>query len=158
MKENIDTEKIINKYSDIIYKIALGYLRNTTDAEDIVQEVLIKYISNKKPFKNEEHEKSWIIRVTLNMCFNEKHCARNRKSILIDNVDKIKWFKTENSYIIDLIDSLNNKYKSVFELFYIHDFSTKEISKIMKISEVAVRTRLKRARNSIKEKLKEGEN
>ena len=157
MKKEIDVEEIVDKYADMVYKIALSYLRNIEDAEDIVQEVFIEYINNTKPFKNEEHQKHWIVRVTLNKCFNEKYSSRNKRNILVSSFDKFENSDVEYNYVLDIIENLGNKYKSVFELFYIHDFSTKSISKVLNISEVAVRTRLKRARNEIRKILKEGE-
>lgn len=75
--------EIVEKYSDMIFRIAYQYLFNNYDAEDIVQEVLVKLLTKKVIFKDEEHVKSWLIRVTINQCldykktFGKEKCSTN---------------------------------------------------------------------------------
>ena len=153
--QKFNSQKIIDKYSDMIYQIAIGYLLNQDDAEDIVQEVLLKYIRMQPKFKDENHEKYWIVRVTINMCCNEIHSASKTKNLpYIENTNSIKFETTCEANIFDCIRKLKTGYRRIFELHYLHDMKIGEISKILNIREDAVKTRLKRARDTLKELLR----
>ena len=154
MKEKTTNRKLVELYSDMVYKIAKSYLKNTDDAEDIVQEVFVKYLDNKRPFINAEHEKNWIIRVTINLCYNELRSTQRRNKLCKTYQDEVFYEEHENS-LCEYINKLKERYRVVFELYYLHDFTTKEISKILLITDMAVRTRLKRARNQLKKLMKE---
>ena len=109
MKKDMNYEKLVNEYADMIYRIAIRYLKNKDDAEDIVQEVFMRYVSNKTPFKNSEHEKYWIIRVTINLCNNEIKSGRKRKTIISDKIGEYeKEISFENS-LFDLIEKLSER-------------------------------------------------
>lgn len=149
-----DLQKIIDKYAETIYRIAFEYLRIKSDAEDIVQEVLIKYMLNKKKFKDENHERNWIIRVTSNYSNNLKKSGWKRYTIPINEDLRLEY---EYQYeIFGYLDLLKDKYRSVVQLYYFQDISIKQISKILDISEDSVKTRLKRARKMMKKIINEG--
>ena len=151
-----EVNDIVDKYAKMIYRIAYINLKSKVDAEDIVQEVLIKCIMNKKPFKDEEHRKNWIIKVTLNLCINLRKSAWKRKIVPLkkDTLD----LQTEEQYkILYDLDCLPEKYKIVVQLFYFEDLSIERISKILGISESNVRTRLNRARNELKRDFEKGD-
>ena len=59
-------DKVIEKYKDMVYRIAFSYCRNRSDADDVFQEVFLRYFRKAPVFKNAEHEKAWLIRVTVN--------------------------------------------------------------------------------------------
>jgi RNA polymerase sigma-70 factor (ECF subfamily) len=153
MEANNKMAEIVNVYSDMIYKIAFNYLKSSEDAEDMVQEVLITYINNKTKFKDKEHEKCWIIRVTINKCIN--HIKKNKKARFIElkEYSAIYIHEEEPMYLYEEINKLKEKYRVVFELFYFHDLKISEISKILGISEDNVKTRLKRAREKLRNSL-----
>jgi len=80
MNNKFNSKKFVYKYTDMLYRIAMGYLRNNEDSEDIVQETFfqyIKYVKSGKKFKDEEHEKSWLIRVSINLCCTNKRRKKN---------------------------------------------------------------------------------
>ena len=160
MEEKFDSENLINNYGNIIYRIALNFLQNKEDAEDIVQNVFMKYIAfikSGKQFNDKEHEKSWIIRVTMNDCYNEKNSARKKYNVpLVEDYILNSNLETESS-INDIIKKLDDKYKIVLKLFYLNDLKIAEIGQILHLTESNVKTRLKRARNYIKENLRKEE-
>ena len=87
----------------------------------------------------------------MNMCYNELNCARRRKNVPITNKDILAIYDDYSEYNLNyIIKNLKDKYRVVFELFYIDDVKISEISKILHISEATVKTRLKRARQEIK--------
>ena len=160
-KIELDFKEIVNKYADMIYNIAIRYLGNKEDAEDIVQEVFLKYvkiIKEKCEFNNEEHIKHWLIRVTLNLCNNEISSARHSKTLSLSDFKCVESNNNDSSYINYkyVLNKLNKKYKSVFELFYIEDLKISDISRILNITEANVKTRLKRARDKLRKICKEG--
>lgn len=160
MKEIIDLRDLTTKYSDMIYRIALRYLNTKDDAEDIVQEVFmryIKYLKEDKFFETDEHEKCWLIRVTMNLCCNEIASARKRKNLQFKDVLYCELDISSENLLYNAVNKLNIRYKEPFILFYIEDMKVSEISKILRISEANVKKRLSRAREQVKEYIKRGE-
>lgn len=160
MNKKLETKNLIDKYSEMIYHIALRYLDTKEDAEDIVQEVFVRYISYIKEgntFNTEEHEKCWMIRVTMNLCCNEISSAKRRKTLLFKDSLYCEFEVSSENLLADAIKKLDVKYREVFELFYIDDLKISEISKVLNISEANVKTRLKRARDTVKDYIKRGE-
>lgn len=158
MKIIFDSKNLINKYGDMIYRVALGYVKNKEDAEDIVQEVFIKYIEQLKAgkyFNDDSHEKFWLIRVTINLCCNHLKRKKIHNRAMTANPLYYELDEQEN-VLLECMDKLSEKYKIVFELFYLRDLKISEISKILNISEANVKTRLKRAREKIIEMMKLG--
>lgn len=160
MNEKLDLNDLTTKYSDMIYHIALRYLNTKEDAEDIVQDVFMKYIANVKKgkkFKTKEHEKCWLIRVTMNLCCNEINSARRRKNLPFDDILYCELDISYKNLLYNAVNKLSNKYKEAFILFYIEDMKISEISKVLKISESNVKKRLSRARTKVKEYIMRGE-
>lgn len=160
MKDILDLKNLTTKYSDMIYHIALRYLDTKDDAEDIVQEVFMRYIANVKDgkfFETEEYEKCWLIRVTMNLCCNEIYSARRRKNLPFKDILYCELDISSENLLYNAVNKLNNRYKEPFILFYIEDMKVSEISKILRISEANVKKRLSRAREQVKEYIKRGE-
>lgn len=148
-----EDELYMKGYSEMIYRIAYTVLKSKSDAEDTLQEVLIKYVTTNKKFKDEEYKKRWLIRVTLNMSYNLKKSAWKRHTAPLE--DEIKFEHKYQDEIFDIIERLDKKYKDVVCLYYYEDVPIKEISKILKISEDNVRKRLSRARKKLELLLRE---
>lgn len=148
-----EDELYMKGYSEMIYRIAYTVLKSKSDAEDTLQEVLIKYVTTNKKFKDEEYKKRWLIRVTLNMSYNLKKPAWKRHTVPLE--DEIKFEHKYQDEIFDIIERLDKKYKDVVCLYYYEDVPIKEISKILKISEDNVRKRLSRARKKLELLLRE---
>lgn len=147
MENKLEDQSSVKAYSEMIYRIAYTVLESKSDAEDILQEVLIKYVTTNKKFKDEEYKKSWLIRVTLNMSYNLKKSAWKRHTVPLD--DEVKFEYKHQSEIFDVIEKLDKKYKDVVLLYYYEDIPIRNISKILKISEDNVRKRLSRARKKL---------
>lgn len=153
---NGDFEIIIEKYYNMLLNIANKYLNDSFESQDVVQESFLKLYRAHKVFENDEHLKNWLIRVTINNCIS---VLRHNKYVqLVDNeyinnlpdtsdADKKN---EENNEIFDCVQLLNNNYKNIIVLYYYNSFDVKEISSILKISEVNVRKRLERARKKLK--------
>lgn len=152
----MDFEGIYEKYGNMLYKVAFVYLGNTDNAEDLLQDVFIAYLNSNKQFKNEEHRKAWLIRVTHNKCINLLK-SPSRKSTDIDEI-QLSCEEEDRDARLDVIKQINllpTKYKSVIILHYYNDLSVDEIAKILKIGKSAVKMRLKRAREALKIQLED---
>ena len=155
MKKVETIEEIVDKYSDMVYKLAFSKLFSKQDSEDVVQEVFIKYMKNTKKFKNDEHERNWLLRVTINTCKDLlKSSKKKNTAVLKDDIVFYDKFQIE---LYDLLKSLKDKEREILQLFYYEDLSIKDISKILKISESNVKVRLNRARNVLRENLEGGD-
>lgn len=162
MYNNDIVEKLITLHGNDVLRIATAYTRNPTISEDIFQEVFIKVAKNLHKFKGESSEKTWIIRITINTCKDYLKSAWNKKVVSIENDEKTNADMSLEENILDKeyrnlvvkeIFNLPLKYKEVILLYYYQGFSTSEIAKILLMPEASIRTRMKRARQMLKEKL-----
>ena len=151
--EQKEYQEIVEKYSNMVYRLAYFYTNSKYDADDIYQDVFLKYLQNKKQFENEEHKKAWLIRVTINCCKKLWLPSWKRKIIPLD--DEIKLEMEENIGLYNEIKKLPKKYRVVIHLFYYEQYSVKDISKILKQKESTIRTWLTRARKMLKNYIKE---
>ncbi|MBP3597189.1 MAG: sigma-70 family RNA polymerase sigma factor [Clostridia bacterium] len=147
-------KEIIEKHSDMVYRIALTRCESVENAEDIFQDVFMKFSEKMPKFENEEHEKAWFIRVTINLSKNLKKSAWNNKIIELD--ENLVFENQEEMDIFKIVCELPQNYKTVIYLLYYEGYKVKEISELMKIKEGTIKTWLSRAREMLKEKIEGG--
>lgn len=147
-------EVILDKYGDRLLRVAYSYLHNMSDAEDILQETLIRFIQSAPEFKDENHEKAWLITVASNLSKNKIKYNKIREA---DELDEGLVAKNEEdlSFVWEAVKSLPEKQREVIHLFYQEGYSTTEISGILDRKESTVRSDLLRARKQLKKFLKE---
>lgn len=149
---NVQKEKIleenINKYKDMVYRLAFTYLKNSHDADDITQEVFLKYVTLDKTFQSDEHLKSWLITVTINHCKNLLKSSWFKKTQPLD--ENIQFEQQKNSNLYHAVMTLSKDYRTVIYLFYYEDYSTKEIASMLGKNESTIRSHLARARKKLK--------
>lgn len=156
--ERTDYARIVKTHMDTIYRIAVSYTKTPSDADDIVQQTFLKLLTRNVAFTDEEHEKRWLIRVCINEC-NSFFSSFWRKNMTpIDSLEDRPAFSSEkDTELYEAIKRLPAKCRIVVYLFYYEGYPTKEIADILHIKEATVRTRLVRARNLLKEQLKEAQ-
>ena len=151
-----------NKYADTLYRIALTNTCNREDAEDACQDVFIKYACSDMVFKDDEHEKAWLIRVLINHCRDliRKHKVRTHLSLdEIENVIADPHKRDDYLELTRALESLSPKYRELIILHYLEGFSTEECASILKITVSAVKMRLMRGKEMIRTEIsKEEEN
>lgn len=148
---------LLDKYSDMVLRIAYTYLKNRADAEDIVQDVFLRIIDKKPSFNDESHEKSWLIRATINMCKNKVNMFWNKNKCSIDDVQEFAVsdkYNTDTS-VFQAVMALGEKYRVVVYMYYYEGYSTPEIADVIGKNETTIRSLLHRARNKLKDMLKE---
>lgn len=155
--ENLDVRNLIEKYSDMVMKIAYQNSFNKSDSEDIVQEVFIKLIKNLETLgNNEEHIKAWIIRVTINVSKDYNKSSWNKKVCeLIDNQSDY-YFQTEEIGIFKELAKLKPVYRNTIYLYYYEGYKINEIAGILNLNENTVSSNLTRARKKLKGILEQG--
>lgn len=150
----IDT---IETYSNMVYRIALTRVKTKDVAEDIYQDVFLKFSSKLPKFKSEEHKKAWLIRVTINTSNNYLKSAWNKRNVELNEDIKYEEEKIENvSNVYDEVKKLPSDYQTVIYLFYYEGYKVNEISKMIGKKEGTIKTWLSRAREILKENLKGG--
>lgn len=145
-----DLDRIITTYGDMLFRICLVILSNERDAEDVVQETFITYFTKKPTFQELEHEKAWLITVATNRCKNIQRFNIIRKQI---NIDHLQLYSSE-VYNYDLLEDLmrlSPKHKTVLVLYYVEGYKINEIAEILNITSAAVKKRLQRGREGLRE-------
>lgn len=149
-------EEVVILYGDMVYKLAYSKTGTIHDADDIFQEVFIRYVKKQPIFKDENHRKAWLIRVTINCSNNFFNMAFRRKSVELKELDGELY--EDDKIEVDLYKELQKipkKYREVIHLYYYEDLTTEEISSILKRKNSTIRTQLTRARKLLKEFIKE---
>lgn len=152
-------EKVIRRNSDTVYRLAYSLVRTRADADDIYQEVFLRYVRKAPAFDSGEHEKAWFMRVTINCCKNLwKSPWMQRRSALEREASQeaaVYEAAEEDQLLIETVRQLPEKYRAVIHLFYYEELSVEEIGKITNSKASTVRTRLTRARRQLKSLLRE---
>lgn len=150
-------EGVFETYGNMLYRIAFVMMKNAFDAEDVVQDTLIKYMEHKesgKSFEAEEHRKAWLIRVDINLCKNRLRFYKNHPKIGMEQLSRY-YEEQEDIRLMDSLLLLPAKYREVLLLHYVEGYQGKEIAGMLKLSEAAVRKRLERGREKLRGILKE---
>lgn len=157
-KSKPDFEKAYLAYADMLYRIAVAYLRSSEDASDTVQDVFIKFMDKAPVFGDENHEKAYLIRLTVNRC---KDVLRKRSirlhSSLEDALENSASFDTDISDMLALLHSLDEKYRETMILHYLEGLSAEETAEALGISLSAVKMRLMRGREILRNELEKEE-
>lgn len=149
-------EFILQKYSKMVYRLAYVRTKNRADAEDLLQEVFIRFLKCNMQFNNYEHCKAWLIRTTINCSKNLLTSAWFRKTIFLeDNLENYEdGAEVGKSDVFYAVLELPVKYRVVVHLYYYEDLSVAEIGTMLNRKEATVKTQLYRARELLKKKLK----
>lgn len=166
-------EAVIRTYSDMVYRIAYARTGNKEDAEDIYQEVFLRYIRKKPVFSSEEHAKAWLIKVSVN-CARKFMGKRQKNAERSENLDEVLLVRendfltaeevtVEEQYLEEERDEqlhrelqkLDDDTRLLLHLYYFEEMKTKEIAKVLYKSETAVRVALSRARTKLRIQVQE---
>ena len=159
---NLSEQEFNNKYllyKDLIYKIAYTYVHNQEDADDITQDVFVKYLQSDKEFESLENEKYWLIRVTINHAKNIVTSSWKKKVVIDNDYTTNIALNSEGKEKIDYykaITSLPSKYKDVLVLFYYEEMRINEVAHALNISSNSVKKRLERGREILKKEIENG--
>lgn len=136
-------DDIYNRNVDTVYRVCYMYMKNKYDTEDMVQTTFLKFLKSNPLFENRNHEKAWFIVTASNTCKNHFFSwhFKNIENKEIEIADK-----QNNDEVLEAVQSLSNKYKTVIYLYYYEGYNTAEISKLLNINESTIRTHLLKGR------------
>jgi len=152
IKEN--AARLLDIHGDSVLRLAYSYMHNMQDAEDILQETLIRYMQAVPEFENESHARAWLLRVAANLSKNRIEYNRYRMADEL-NEELVAEEREDLSFVWEAVKSLPVTYRETIHLFYREGFKTAQIAEILGEKESTVRSHLKRGREKLREILKE---
>jgi RNA polymerase sigma-70 factor (ECF subfamily) len=145
-----ELERVMQTYGNMLFRIALITLGNASDAEDAVQDSLIKYMQKAPKFREREHEKAWLLKVISNTC---KDILRFRSRHQVVDIEEIQEFSKEiqDTGILEALMGLSEKFRVVLTLYYVEEYSIETIAKVIGRTTSAVKMRLQKGRKLLEE-------
>lgn len=154
MRNEQEVNRAIEQYADTVRRLCMVHLKNHADTEDIFQTVFLKYALSPVAFESQEHEKAWLIRVTINACKDLlKSFFRSRTVSLDKLLDQPAEVPPDYREVLEAVLALPLKYRDVVYLHYYENYTAPEISRIMGKNVNTVYTLLTRAKQLLREKL-----
>ncbi len=156
-EENGRNERAVRQYGPSVYRLAFSQLRNRQDAEDVYQEVFLRYVEKAPAFEDPEHEKAWLLRVTVNCCKDIFRSLWRKRNVPLDEARELPFFTREEQDLRRELFKLSQKDRALLHLIYWEDLSTVQAASVLGCKPAAVRQRLTRARKKLKKILEEEE-
>ncbi len=154
MRSEQEVNRAVEQYSDMVRRLCVVHLKNEADSEDIFQTVFLKYALSSVRFENEEHEKAWLIRVTVNACKDLLKSFFRKNVVSIDAVtEQAAALKPDHREVLETVLSLPAKYKDVVYLHYYEGYTAPQIGEILGKNTNTVYTLLTRSKQILQEKL-----
>ena len=142
-------EELYDKYGKLLFRISYAILGSREDAEDAVQEVFYKYLVKQPIFQDAEHEQAWFLRVISNQSKDMLRRRKVRTTLTLEEIEEYE-IAPEQATILQDLFSLPDIYKMVMILHYLEDLSVQEIAHSQRLSVSAVKMRLARGREMLK--------
>ena len=149
-----ELEQVIRCYADTVYRLAYAHMRNPADADDVFQDVFLRYAEKAPLFADEEHRKAWLIRVTVNRCRSHYRSGWWRRIVPLEGAANAADMLSADPALDDALSKLPPKYRTVIHLHYYENYATGEIAELLGLRHTTVRTQLARGRRLLAELLK----
>jgi len=154
MRSEAETDRALSLYADMVRRICLYRLQDRAETEDVFQDVFLKYLLYDGAFQDEEHEKAWFIRVTLNACKDHLRSLLRRPTVPLETLEEEAGpLEPERREVLEAVLSLPPKYRDVIYLHYYEGYSAAEIAVLLKTRENTVYSHLSRGRDMLRVKL-----
>lgn len=154
MRSEQEVNRAIARYADTVRRLCVLHVKNQADTEDIFQTVFLKYLLHAPAFETEDHERAWLIRVTINACRDLLHSAFRRRTVPLDELtEAAAELKPEHREVWEAVLSLPPDYREAVYLHYYEGYTAPEIGRILGRNPNTIYTRLTRSRAMLKEKL-----
>lgn len=147
-----ELERVMNTYGKMVYRLAYSQTRSSADADDIYQDVFLRYFQKRPRFESENHRRAWLLRVTVNRARNLFSSAWFRNTVPLEEC--IEFCEPEEQKLDEALRSLPPKDRVVLHLFYYEELSVREMAQLLQRKESTVRTQLTRARRKLAEIVK----
>lgn len=158
MRSEYAVQQALDRYGDTVRRICFCHLNTKEDSEDIFQEVFLKYMLSDAVFEDEDHEKAWMLRVTVNACNDLNRRLFHRKTLPLDVIQELPASDDSGKReVLSAVLSLPGKYKDAIYLHYFEGYTAAQIGKILGKRENTVYSLLSRGRNLLKSELGGGD-
>lgn len=144
-------EAAYDAYGLMVYRLAMVYLGNGADAEDVTQEAFVRLLYRAPDFADGEHEKRWLLRVAVNLCRDQLKGFWRKRAVALDPGLPVR--DPEGLGLAEAIVALPERYKGPIHLHYCEGYSVAEISGILQLGQSAVKMRLKRGRELLRQEM-----
>ncbi len=145
-----DAETVVRLYGDMLFRLCLVMLGSEADAEDAVQETVMKYLWKAPCFESPAHQKAWLITVAKNECRDMLRARRRRPQFSLTCAEGVSLDEADSG-ILDALMSLPEKYRLVLVLYYVEEYRIQDIARIIGRSPSAVKMRLQKGRKLLDE-------
>ena len=154
MRSETEINRAVDEYADMVRRLCMLHLKNYADTEDIFQTVFLKYALSSIEFENKEHEKAWLIRVTINACKDLLKSFFRRNTVSIHElIEQPAPQDQDYTDVLEAVLSLPKKYKDVVYLYYYEGYTAPQISKILGKNVNTIYTLLNRSKKILKAQL-----
>ena len=154
MRSEQEVNRAIERHADTVRRLCMIHLKNYADTEDIFQTVFLKYVLSSVSFENDEHEKAWFIRVTINACKDLLKSFFRSRVVSIDEVlEQSEELQPDYREVLEAVLALPQKYRDVIYLHYYEGYTAAEIGRILGKKTNTIYSLLKRSRQMLREKL-----
>ena len=147
-----EAERIVAQYADALYRFALVMLKNSHDAEDAVQDTLLRYMERAPRFDGPGRERAWLFTVAANRCRDTLREARRHPRAELDELS-VESTDPEDAGVLDALMGLPEKYRETMLLHYVEGYGTREIARMIGRTPSAVKMRLKKGRELLEAQL-----
>ncbi|MBQ2953964.1 MAG: sigma-70 family RNA polymerase sigma factor [Clostridia bacterium] len=130
-------------------------MRNPHDADDVFQDVFLRYAERAPAFRDDNHRRAWLLRVTINRCRSLQRSAWFRRIVPLEHAGSVSSPPPADPALSQALDSLPAKYRTVVHLSCYEHMDAQEIAELLGVKAVSVRSQLSRARAMLRELLKE---
>lgn len=146
--------RIVDRYGDMVYRLALARTASVPDAEDVFQEVFLRYFRHEEKFHSDEYRKAWLIRCTVNRCKSLTASPWRRRVVPLETAEEVG---VEDDYreVYSAVLSLPAKYRAVIHLHYFEGLSVAEMAQTLQLPEGTVKSQLSRGRALLRDMLEE---
>lgn len=148
MSAELTVEQVFLQYRHTVYRLAVVRLGNAAMAEDVVQEVFLRYLRKAPAFHDEEHRKAWLLRVTVNCCRTAATTAWMRHTVPME--DTLTVTMDDPSGVWEAVQTLPTAQRVAIHLHYYEGYGVREIAALTSTREATVKTRLHRAREALR--------
>ncbi|GIN87465.1 RNA polymerase subunit sigma [Heyndrickxia sporothermodurans] len=166
--ENSDEliDEIMKRHGNEILKLVFSYVNNKTVAEDLTQDIFVKCYRSIHTYNRKAKFRTWLWRIAINHCKDYLKSWYNKNVVFIENtassiwtekdlVEKVVIQKDDDIHLVNTVMDLPIKYREVIYLYYFEGLTIKEISLLLDVKGNTVKSRMKRAKEILKERLEE---
>lgn len=153
-----ELERVLAQYGDLLFRVCLLTLDNRADAEDGMQETLLKYLCHAPAFRDSAHEKAWLIRVAMNCCRDLRRAQHRREKYEREMAQGAQSSpaEEEGGPLLEALYTLPEKFRTVLFLHYVEEYKVSEVAAVLGISVSAVKMRLQKGRKLLEEAYRRG--